>query len=151
LLAGKQQKLFPQNRAFPYSSVFSICALISAWRILPQINAPRNPQVQTNPLPDSPLWSQLFEIARVLVRVDHITSLIAHSNHGMMWAAEKLGVADCVRDWIRLTVPQTTEGERIGNQIGAAFIFARADFVKVRRTLRVAGACEFKYLVAWSG
>jgi hypothetical protein len=24
------------------------------------------------------------------------------------------------------------------------------DFVKVRRTLRVAGACEFKYLVAWS-
>ena len=38
-----------------------------------------------------------------------------------------------------------------GNQIDTAMIFARADFVKVRRTLRVAGACEFKYLVAWSG
>ena len=33
----------------------------------------------------------------------------------------------------------------------AAFIFARSHLVNVRRTLRVAGACEFKYLVAWSG
>ena len=40
---------------------------------------------------------------------------------------------------------------RIGDQIDAAMILARANFVKVRRTLRVAGACEFKYLVAWSG
>jgi hypothetical protein len=47
--------------------------------------------------------------------------------------------------------PTATEWERIGNQIDAGMIFARADFVKVRRTLRVAGACEFKYLVAWSG
>jgi hypothetical protein len=47
--------------------------------------------------------------------------------------------------------PQPTEGQRIGNQIGAAMIFARPDFVNVRRTLRVAGACELKYLVAWSG
>ena len=43
-----------------------------------------------------------------------------------------------------------TEGERVGNQIDAAFIFAWPDFVKVRRTLRVAGACEFNHLVAWS-
>jgi hypothetical protein len=28
-------------------------------------------------------------------------------------------------------IPQTTEWQRIGNQIDAAFIFARADFVKV--------------------
>jgi len=43
------------------------------------------------------------------------------------------------------------EWQRIGNQIDAAFIVARADFVNVCRTLRVAGACEFKYLVALSG
>ena len=62
-----------------------------------------------------------------------------------------LGVGDCVADRIRLAVPQATEWQRIGNQIDAAMIFAWPDFVKVRRTLRVAGACEFKYLVAWSG
>jgi hypothetical protein len=62
-----------------------------------------------------------------------------------------LGVADCVADCIRPTVPQATEWQRIGNQIDAAFIVAWPDFLKVRRTLRVAGACEFKYLVAWSG
>jgi hypothetical protein len=28
---------------------------------------------------------------------------------------------------------KTTEGQRIGNQINAAFIFARADFVNVNR------------------
>jgi hypothetical protein len=32
---------------------------------------------------------------------------------------------------IRLTVLQATEWQRIGNQIDAATIFARADFVKV--------------------
>ena len=37
-----------------------------------------------------------------------------------------------------------TEGHHIGDQIDAAFIFARADFVNVRRALRVVGACEFK-------
>jgi hypothetical protein len=52
LLAGKQHWLFPRNRAFPYSAVFSICASFWACRILPQINAPRNPQVQTDPLAD---------------------------------------------------------------------------------------------------
>jgi hypothetical protein len=52
LLAGKQQRLFPRNRAFPYSAVFSICASIWACRILPQINAPRNPQVQTEQFRD---------------------------------------------------------------------------------------------------
>jgi hypothetical protein len=51
LLAGKQHWLFLRNRAFSYSAVFSICASFWACRILPQINAPRNPQVQTDPLP----------------------------------------------------------------------------------------------------
>ena len=30
-------------------------------------------------------------------------------------------------------VPQATERQRIGNQIDAAFVFARADFVNVHR------------------
>ena len=42
-----------------------------------------------------------------------------------------LGIADCVTDCTRLVVPQPTEWQRIGNQIDAAMIFARADFVKV--------------------
>jgi hypothetical protein len=41
------------------------------------------------------------------------------------------GVVDCVRDGIRLAIPQPTEWQRIGNQIDAAFVFARPDFVNV--------------------
>ena len=41
------------------------------------------------------------------------------------------GVADCVADCVWLAVPEATERQRIGNQIDAAFIFARADFVNV--------------------
>jgi hypothetical protein len=48
-----------------------------------------------------------------------------------MLPAVKLRVADCIADSIRLAVPQPTEWQRIGNQIDAAFIFARSDFVKV--------------------
>jgi hypothetical protein len=43
----------------------------------------------------------------------------------------KLCVADCVTDCVRLAVPQATEWQRIGNQIDAAMIFARADFVSM--------------------
>jgi hypothetical protein len=32
----------------------------------------------------------LFEIALVLVRFDHISSVIVNANHSVMWAAEKL-------------------------------------------------------------
>jgi hypothetical protein len=53
-----------------------------------------------------------FEIARVLVRVDHIASFIVNTNHGIMGATEKLRVFDSV---IRLGVPQPTEWQRIGN------------------------------------
>jgi len=42
-----------------------------------------------------------------------------------------LGISDCVRDGIRLAIPQPTEWQRIGNEIDTAFIFARADFVNV--------------------
>ena len=55
--------------------------------------------------------------------------------------------------WLTASRPSHNrpECQRIRNQIDAVFIFAWPNFVKVRRTLRVAGACEFKYLVAWSG
>jgi len=37
-----------------------------------------------------------------------------------------------VADRIRFAVPQPTEWQSVGNQINAAFIFARTDFVNVR-------------------
>jgi hypothetical protein len=39
--------------------------------------------------------SRLFEIARVLMRLDHVSRFIVNANHGIM-AAVKLGVTDCV-------------------------------------------------------
>jgi hypothetical protein len=36
-------------------------------------------------------------------------------------------IADCILDCIRLGIPQATEWQRIGNQINAAFIFARTN------------------------
>ena len=36
---------------------------------------------------------------------------------------------NCVADCVWLAVPQPTEWQRIGNQIDAAMIFARSDFV----------------------
>jgi hypothetical protein len=80
--------------------------------------------------------SPLFECFPCLVpvRFDHVACLIVNSNHRKMRAAEKLRVADCVRHRVRFAVPQTTEWQRIGNQIDAAFIVARADFVSVLGT-----------------
>ena len=37
-------------------------------------------------------------------------------------------VADCM---IRRVIPQPTEWENIGNEVKAAFVFARSDFIKV--------------------
>jgi hypothetical protein len=48
-----------------------------------------------------------------------------------MRTAVELGVPDCVRHGVWVTVPQATKWQRIGNQMDAAFIFARADFVTV--------------------
>jgi hypothetical protein len=70
---------------------------------------------------------RLLEIARVLVRLDHVASLSINANHSVMWPTAELRVTDCV--W--LAVPQATEWERIGNEIKAALVFARADFVTV--------------------
>jgi len=44
-------------------------------------------------------------------------------------------VADCIARRFRPVIPQATEWQRIGNQINAAFIFARADFVNVHRAV----------------
>jgi len=66
--------------------------------------------------------SGFLEIARVLVRFDPVTRFIVNANHGIMRAAEKLGVADCVSDCVGFAVPQTTEWQRIGNWIEAAMI-----------------------------
>jgi hypothetical protein len=41
------------------------------------------------------------------------------------------GVSDCVRDSILLGIPEPPEWQRIGNQIDAAMIFARANVVNV--------------------
>jgi len=48
-----------------------------------------------------------------------------------------LRVSDGVADCIRLAIPQPTEWRRIGDEIEAAFIFARVDFVKMTTTLRL--------------
>ena len=42
-----------------------------------------------------------------------------------------LRVSDCVADRVRLAVPQATKRQHIGNQINAALVFARMDFVNV--------------------
>src|SRR6266404_1908274 len=50
-----------------------------------------------------------------------------------------LGVPDCVADCIRLAVPQATEWQRIGDEIDAAMILTRSDFVNVpvKRAVRL--------------
>ena len=42
-----------------------------------------------------------------------------------------LRASDCIAGRIRFTVPQPTEWHCVGNQINAAMIFARADFLNV--------------------
>jgi len=61
----------------------------------------------------------------VLGCLDHVASVIANANDSIMRAAVEFRVADCIRDRIRLAVPQPTEGQRIGNYIDAAMIFTR--------------------------
>jgi hypothetical protein len=66
--------------------------------------------------------SRFFEIAVVLVRFNHLASIIINADHSITRAAAMLRVSDCVGDF---EVPQPTEWERFGNRIEAAFIFAR--------------------------
>src|SRR5262245_43155750 len=48
-----------------------------------------------------------------------------------MRPAVMLRVPDCIADRIRLAVPQPTEWQGIADQIDAAMIFARVDFIFV--------------------
>jgi hypothetical protein len=70
---------------------------------------------------------RVLELPRVLVRFDHVARFIVNTNHSVMGAAAVLRVIDCRA---RVLIPQPTERQRIGNQIDAAFVFARSDFVK---------------------
>jgi hypothetical protein len=63
--------------------------------------------------------------------LDHVAPRIVNANHGIMCAAVLAGVADCIAGSVWLAIPQATEWQRIGNQINAAMIFTRADFVNV--------------------
>ena len=63
-----------------------------------------------NPLEPEKRPLRLFEIARVLVRFDHVASVIVNANHGIMRTAIKLRVSNCVRVF---RVPQATEWQRI--------------------------------------
>ena len=62
----------------------------------------------------------------MLVLLDHVTGTTVNANHSVMGAAAVLRVIDCRA---RVLIPQPAEGQRVGNQIDAAFIFARTDFV----------------------
>ena len=55
------------------------------------------------------------EIALVHVRLDHVASGIVNANQSIVRAAEKLRIADCVADCIRLAIPEPTEWQRVGN------------------------------------
>ena len=76
---------------------------------------------------------RLFEIAGGLVRFHHIARFIVNANYGIMGPAAMLRISDCIPDCVWFAIPQTTEWQRIGNQIDATFIFARADFINVHR------------------
>ena len=78
--------------------------------------------------------SRLFELARVLVRLDDVASFIINVNHCVVRTAQKLGVVDCTADCVWLAVPQPTEWQHVGNEIKAAMIW------KIVATLH---NCEF--------
>jgi uncharacterized protein (UPF0212 family) len=56
-----------------------------------------------------------LEIAGVLVRLDHVASVIVNANHGIVRATVKLRVFDSVAHRIRPIVPQPTIGQRIAD------------------------------------
>jgi len=66
----------------------------------------------------------LFELARVLVRLNHVASFIINANHSIVWAAEKLCVADCI-GWLRFgsAYHRPPNGNTFGNQIDPTSIF----------------------------
>jgi hypothetical protein len=71
-----------------------------------------------------------FEIARVLVRFDHVVRVIVNANLRIMRPAEKVRITNSI---IRFGVPKSAEWENIGNKIKAAFVAPRAYFVNVHQ------------------
>jgi len=59
--------------------------------------------------------SPLLEIAHLLVRFNHIASLIENPDNGSIRPAEELRVVNCIRGCIGSAVPQTIEWQRIGD------------------------------------
>ena len=63
------------------------------------------------------------------MRFDHIASRVVNVNHGIVRPAVMLRVTDCVGDTLSIAIPQPPEWQRIGDEIKAAMIFARTDFL----------------------
>jgi hypothetical protein len=59
-----------------------------------------------------------------------------------MRSAAMLSISDCVHDGIRPGVAEPTKWQHIGNEINAAFVFARADFVNVHASFNSKGVLE---------
>ena len=95
----------------------AICAGCTA-RIVPNHSAFR----KRNQLEPEKRPLRLFEIARVLVRVNHVARVVANANHSIVLPTAKLRVVDCIIDGVWLAIPQPTEWQRIGNKIGSAMI-----------------------------
>jgi hypothetical protein len=57
--------------------------------------------------------SRLSELALVLVRLDHVASIIVNANDCIVRAAVKLRVADCIADRVWLAISQPTESQHI--------------------------------------
>src|SRR5262245_1853484 len=64
-------------------------------------------------------YTGCFELALVLVRFDHVASIIVNANHSIMRPAAVPRVPICLGDRVRLAIPQRPEWQDIGNQIDA--------------------------------
>ena len=141
----------------PSFRVLSPSAMMEVWWT--KTSVPRSRTMKPKPLPSLNhftvpcsgillLRSPLFKLARVLVCFNHVSSGIVNANHGIMWAAVLAGVADCIAGSVRSVIPEPTERQRIGNQIDATMIFARADFVHVRCLHRI--GLDRRRLLVWN-
>jgi len=68
-----------------------------------------------------------LSLARVLLCLDDIPTLIVNVNEGTLRASAMLRVSGSVADCIRLARSKRPKGQRVGNQIDTTFISTRAD------------------------
>ena len=71
------------------------------------------------------------EVSSLSTSLDDTTRKIKVRIRRLAQNRTMLSVSDCIRDCVWLAIPQAPEWQRIGNQIDAASIFARAHFVNV--------------------